>query len=225
MSYEITSKSYVDEQGNLYFDVSYKENDTVIEKRVSVETYLSLLDGHVREQERFVTIPRLSDNVLAAQIGVEDKSSFSSLSAYKAENRAFAIAGEFFRLPFPALLMYVRGHKGVRQGVSIYAHDTDSPTDESQLYHYPFGNVYDDGRVCMGNIVSDGLSDLSTVDKVFDDFICGVTNEHLYGMQNKLGLTQLELVKYIEKLDKYPTDLLVPMGMTLSGLRKKMNMM
>lgn len=220
----IVSKSFVDQLGNLYFDVSYRDGDELIEKRVPVEEYLALLDGNVRVQESLVTIPKLSENVIAAQIGSIDKSSFKSLSVYKADKRAFAIAGEFFRLPFPALLMYARVRKGARQEVSIFALDTDEPTNEACLYHYPFGNVYEGGDVCMGNIVSEDITSIASVDRIFDDFICGVTNEHLYKMQNKLGLTQLELVKYIEKMDVFPTDLLVPTGTSLKGLKKQLNM-
>lgn len=217
----IEAKSFIDEDGNLLFDVRFQSGEELIEKRVSVTTFLALFDGNIREQEKFVTFPKLASNVYAAKISSIDKSSFDCLSIYKAEKRAFSFAGEFLRIPFPALLMFTRIRKGARNGIYIFALDSDEVSDQSKIYHYPFANVYSDGNVCMGNIVSSTISSIKGVDLIFDDFICGVTNDHLYHMQNKMGLTQCELVKYIEKMDEYPKELLLENGMTMGQLVKK----
>ena len=37
-------------------------------------------------------------------------------------------------------------------GKENYALKEDEPTQESVLYNYPFGNVYNDGHICFGNI-------------------------------------------------------------------------
>ena len=217
----IEAKSFIDENGNLLFDVGFQSGRERIEKRVSVATFLALLDGNIREEEQFVSFPKLASNVYAAKISCSDKSSFDCLCIYKAEKRAFAVAGEFFRIPFPTLLMHAQIRKGNRNQMHVYALDTDEPTDRSLVYEYPFANVYKDGGVCMGNIVSERLSSIKEIDRVFDDFICGITNDHLYHMQNKMGLTQLQLVKYIEKMDTYPKELLLENGKTLEELVKR----
>ena len=217
----IEAKSFIDEDGNLFFDVSFQSGRERIEKRVGVATFLTLLDDNIREEEKFVSYPKLSANVYAAKISCSDKSSFDCLCIYKAEKRAFAIAGEFFRIPFPTLLMHTKIRKGSRNEMHIYALDTDEPTEQSLVYEYPFANVFKDGNVCMGNIVSKKVSSIKDVDRIFDDFVCGITNDHLYHMQNKMGLTQLELVKYIEKMDTYPKELLLGNGKTLRALVKQ----
>lgn len=219
--FSIEAKSFVDDDGNLLFDVGFQCNEERIEKRVSVSTFLALLDGNIREEEKFVVFPKLSSNVYVAKISCSDKSSFDCLSIYKAEKRAFAIAGELLRIPFPTLLMHTRIRNGARNELHMFALDTDEPTDLSKVYEYPFANVYKDGSVCMGNIVSMKIESIKDVDFIFDDFICGITNDHLYHMQNKLGMTQLELVKHIEKLDVYPTELLLENGKTLQSLKKQ----
>lgn len=216
----IEAKSLVDDEGNLYFDVGFQEGDERIEKRVSAEIFISLLDGNLRETEKYVSIPKLASNIYSVKISSIDKSSFDCLCVYKAEKRAFAIAGQFFRLPYPALLMVLKVRKGARNEMSMFALNTDSPTDDSELYLYPFGNVYEDGKVCMGNIVSKTIRSIQDVDFIFDDFISGITNEHLYRMQNNLGLTQLELVKYIEHMDSYPVELLKPANKNISSLKR-----
>lgn len=216
----IEAKSFIDEDGNLFFDVGYQDGPERIEKRVSVNTFLALLDGNLREEEKYVVFPKLASNVYVAKISSSDKSSFDCLTVYKAEKRAFSIAGELLRIPFPALLMHTRIRKGARNEIHIFALDTDEPTDISRVYEYPFANVYEDGAVCMGNIVSEMVNSIKDVDCIFDDFICGITNDHLYHMQNKLGLTQLELVKHIEKMDVYPTELLLETGKTMESLTK-----
>lgn len=220
----IETKSFIDEDGNLFFDVHYQSKNEVIEKRLSVNAFLSLLDGNLRAEEKFVKIPKLASNVYVAKISCSDISSFDCLSIYKAGKRAFSIAGELLRIPFPTLLMYTRIRKGVRTAVSIFALDTDEPNDDSKIYEYPFANVYADGKVCMGNIVSDQVVSIKDIDNIFEDFICGITNDHLYHMQNKLGLTQLELVKYIKKMDVFPVKLLLENGRTLNSIIKELKL-
>lgn len=220
----IEAKSFIDEDGNLFFDVGFQDGKEIIEKRLSVGTFIALLDGNIREEEKFVVFPKLASNVYVAKINSSDKSSFDCLSIYKAEKRAFSIAGELLRIPFPALLMHTRIRKGARNEMHIFALDTDEPTDQSLIYEYPFANVYKDGSVCMGNIVSQKVDSIKDVDAVFDDFICGITNDHLYHMQNKMGLTQLELVRYIEKKDVYPAELLLENGKTMESLVKRFDL-
>lgn len=220
----IEAKSFIDEDGNLYFDVHYQRTNEVIEKRLSVCTFISLLDGNLRAEEKYVKIPRLASNVYVAKISCNDKSSFDCLCIYKAGKRAFSIGGMLLRIPFPTLLMYTKIRKGIRTEIRIFALDTNEPNDDSRIYEYPFANVYQDGRVCMGNILSDQVESIKDIDDIFEDFICGITNEHLYHMQNKLGLTQLELVKHIEKKKVFPKKLLLENGKTLKSLMKELKL-
>ena len=217
----IEAKSFIDEDGNLFFDVGFQDGKELIEKRLSVSTFIALLDGNLREEEKYVVFPKLASNVYAAKISSSDKSSFDCLSIYKAEKRAFSIAGELLRIPFPTLLMHTRIRNGARNELHIFALDTDEPDDHSLVYEYPFANVYKDGSVCMGNIVSRQVSSIKEIDTIFDDFICGITNDHLYHLQNKLGLTQLELVNHIKEKDTYPKELLLENGNTMESLIKK----
>ena len=217
----IETKSFIDEDGNLFFDVHYQSKKEVIEKRLGIAAFISLLDGNLREEEKYVKIPKLASNVYVAKISCNDKSSFECLSIYKAGKRAFSVAGEILRIPFPTLLMYTKIRKGTRNEIRIFALDTDNPTDDSKIYEYPFANVYVDGRVCMGNILSDQVESIKDIDDVFEDFICGITSDHLYHRQNKLGLTQLELVKHIKKMNVFPKKLLLKNGKTLMSLMKE----
>ena len=158
----IEAKSFIDEDGNLFFDVSFQDGKELIEKRVSVSTFIALLDGNIREEEKYVVFPKLASNVYVAKISSSDKSSFDCLCIYKTEKRAFSIAGELLRIPFPALLMHTRIRQGARNELHIYALDTDEPNDRSLVYEYPFANVYKDGSVCMGNIVSRSISSIKS---------------------------------------------------------------
>lgn len=221
----IHAESVTDEKGNLFFDVSFRKKDELVEKRISVENFINLLNRNLREDEVYVNVPMLQAKLAGARISSKDKSSFYALYVYEAQKRAFSIAGEFFRLPFPALLFGVESLKGVRQSVTVYALDSDTPGEEAKLYHYPFGNVYENGTVCMGNIVSSKMESLKDAERVFDDFIMGETNEHLYRMHNTMGLTQLELVKYIEKMEEFPSELLLPTQKSLRSFKQEMKLM
>ena len=42
----IEAKSFIDEDGNLFFDVGFQDGKELIEKRVSVSTFIALLDKY-----------------------------------------------------------------------------------------------------------------------------------------------------------------------------------
>ncbi|WJV32371.1 hypothetical protein QTG56_23720 (plasmid) [Rossellomorea sp. AcN35-11] len=53
----------------------------------------------------------------------------------------------------------------------IFAKDSKPLSEESQLYHYPFAHVYENGKVCWGfrNEVINTLAQLRILTRVFLD--------------------------------------------------------
>jgi hypothetical protein len=211
---EIISKTFLDTLGNLFFDVSYRtEEGTLIEKRLAAEDYLDLFKSSVSRTETFISIPRLPENVLSAKISDLDRDSFEAVVFLPAKKMQFLYMNQHFLLPYPALVAKIKVVKGERAGMWLFALDTNKPSETSVLYHYPYGNVWESGYCCFGNIRSSYTISLSNVFDVLDDFLMGETNGHLWDssrVKNKYE-SQGALVEAVSKMEKFPKRLMVKM--------------
>jgi len=218
---QIVSKSFVDELGNLYFDVSYYDSDgTVIEKRIPAEQYITLLENNCAVKETFIKVPKLPEEVLACKVSTENAASFDAVVFMKASKRAFCFCGQHFLVPFPALIAHVVVRDGVKREMKLFALATDEPTDETPLLQYPFGNVGDTGGCCFGNIVVKNITSVEKAVDVLDAFLCGETNGDLYRSQNSEKLSQGKLVEGLVGKEVFPVELLVGVrsGLTVGKL-------
>lgn len=215
--YEMSSKSFTDEHGELYFDVSLKkENGTVVEKRLSVSQYIDLFMQNSVEKETFVVVPQIPKEVIACRLSNNSESSFDAVVLYPAAHRAFAYYGQHFLLPFPALIAKISVRKGVRTQTSLYALSTDKPTDETPLMRYPFGNVNSRGNCCYGNIEVKDVESVAHATDVLDAFLFGETDNDYYEEQNAQGLKQGELIEMLRNLKKFPAKLLIPLEQNIT---------
>ena len=218
MKEEFKASSVIDKYGRLYFDICFKKGEQITEKRVEPQKLAEILLGSIREEMRFIEIPQVPSCVKKARIATDGRpDSFEAVMVYPAQKRGFSFMGNLFFIPFPTLVMKVTYVKGVRKEVVIFALDTDEPTSESKLFHYPYGNVRESGSICFGNITLK-VKDIADAPKVFDDFLCGKTNNDLYHTQNTRGFSQGELVSYVENLEVYPKELLLKNGKTFGDL-------
>jgi len=206
---DISSKSHVDECGNLYFDVTVKKNGAVMEKRIEAEAYCKMIAGNLKPQEHFVNVPHLPKEVLICRVSTGKESSFDAVVLFPAKKRAFSYFGRHYFLPFPALIAKVNVRDGRRTGMEMFALPTDEPTDETPLFQYPFGNVYEDGSCCFGNILVEGLTGAAQAPEVLETFLSSITDNDLYHAQNTKRYSQTELIQEIEGKDVFPTELLL----------------
>ena len=152
----------------------------------------------------------------------QKKENFFKKAAGKIANGAKATKSEVKKISWPTRKQLFNNTAIVIAciivvGVVIFALDTDEPTSESKLFHYPYGNVRESGSICFGNITLK-VKDIADAPKVFDDFLCGKTNNDLYHTQNTRGFSQGELVSYVENLEVYPKELLLKNGKTFGDL-------
>lgn len=221
MGYEISSKSEIDKYGNLFFLVTFKKGETILEKRMEPTKFAEVLLGSVKSDVKMLEVSSsLPECIKKARIGSDGcRGTFEAVMVFPAQKRGFSFADKIFYIPFPALVMKVVYVNGVKKNDCIFALDTDEPGDNSPLYNYPFGNVYNDGRICFGNIKVN-VSCLEEAPRVFEDFICGRTNHDLYNdnRSGKRNMSQGEFVEMLEKLDSFPMDQLVKNGKKFSVL-------
>lgn len=89
----------------------------------------------------------------------------------------------------------------------------------TQMFYYPFSNVYTSGRVCTGNNVLPRYKKLTSL-KYFPRYLLGVPdNDDYYDKQhNRLELPHGELLEHLKDKEPgyYYSDILVPNGKTLA---------
>lgn len=218
---EIISKTLCDECGNLLFDVTIRKDGEVMHKLLDAEDYLQMFRESVDKKKELVRIPRLPATVVGAKVDPERQDTFEALVKYPPERRAFKYMGQHMILPFPALLAKVEVEKGVRKETCLYALGEDWESEEPTLYRYPYGNVGNVGHCCYGNIVCDGIRDVTLAPSVLDMFLYGETNNDLWGSDKVKGAkekgisSQSDLIETVRDMETYPVDWLVKSGSAL----------
>lgn len=214
----IISKTHFDSLGNLFFDVSVRDGDTVTEKRLGAEEYLALFKNSLRNQETFTRIPRLPESVPAAYVSSRGGDTFRAVVLFKAQKRPFLFLNQHYLLPFPALIARIVVIDGVKREMQLYALATDEPTEDTPLMNYPFGNVNSTGSCCFGNIVVKALKDVTMAPKVLETFLCGETNNDYWDCWKAKGMKyQGDLVEFLSEKETFPVNLLVSAGSSTVG--------
>ena len=126
---------------------------------------------------------------------------------------------EYPDFPLPRLVFGVRIlETGRMADCSIGVAADETPTPETKMYHYPFSNVYDNGKVCAGNNVLPRYKKLTAL-KHFPRYLLGLPdNDDMYDRKkNRLELGHGELMEHLKDKDPayYYSDILVPNGKTL----------
>lgn len=128
---------------------------------------------------------------------------------------------EYLNFPIPRLVFGVRmleGGKVAECSIGVVADEKPSP--ETPMYHYPFSNVYKDGRVCSGNNIMPRYKKQTAL-RNFPRYLLGLPdNDDMYDPKNnKLGLGHRELLEHLKDKDPayYYSDILVPDGMALGN--------
>ena len=118
-------------------------------------------------------------------------------------------------IPWPKLVFIAQSTNGNSSGLKVFCHKDSVLTKDTKLYHYPFGNVYQDGGVCMGGYHQTVTSLMGLCDYV-DAFYKMVTNADLWRTDySNFHMSQKEALEKISKLEKFPGEYLKEIGKTL----------
>ena len=105
--------------------------------------------------------------------------------------------------PLPRLVFGVRMlENGKVADCSIGVVADETPTPETRMFHYPFSNVYENGKVCSGNNILPRYRKLQAL-KHFPRYLLELPdNDDMYSPKNnKLGLGHKELLEHLKDKD------------------------
>lgn len=127
---------------------------------------------------------------------------------------------EYLDFPIPRMVFGIRTLRDGRAvDCSMGVVADEPPTGDTKMYHYPFSNVYDDLRVCVGNNVLPHFKSQTQLSK-FPRFLLGIPNndDFFKVSHNRLHMPHRELLEHLKDKEPayYYTDVLVENGKTLS---------
>ena len=199
-------------------------NENVAERKtITFDNYVKFLLDHRAEQELF-RLPSLPKGYYAGSLSPSDASTFKCTVVIPAAVNAMSFMGQNYIVPYPALLIKFCVTKGYQNSTVCYALDTDTPTDNSKLYQYPFGNVSTEGKVCWGSNTLPNLPSLHDVDKLVRIFYNSDSNSDYWGVNHhvkewsKKDRTLGKFLTYLSKKEIFPKKLLVPKELTVGNI-------
>jgi len=122
---------------------------------------------------------------------------------------------KFNNVGFPTLLFKIKiSHNSIRS-VNLVAVKDTLITKNTELFRYPFSNVFSDTRVCLGanNIAQLDVENTSTIFRIPNLVLTLDNNNDAYRGTNNTGLALRELLEKLQN-EKFNNDWLVPTNLT-----------
>lgn len=109
-----------------------------------------------------------------------------------------------------------------KNGLSVFALLSDRrPTEKTKLYHTPYFNIYEDGKVCMGTVSVDIKKSASVEDfiQAWEHYFFNSYFSHLLGNKSPIKGNCVNLWKELINTDKpFPKEVLKPNNRILKNL-------
>lgn len=124
----------------------------------------------------------------------------------------------------PSLVFSFHVNKGRLEKTRVFTIKDENPTENSVLYRYPYGNVYDDGRVCWGSNALPDILEIKRLEMVMTLFIQSPCNSDLYRSEKCIGKKDVSLRELFEQLrnvQSFPEEYLVPIKKQRGNMRLK----
>ena len=215
--------------GNGCVNVLMNHEGVLNEKVLPFSTLFNILlqmeHEHSKKQQCWETTPLLPPNTLL--YGVEHKSNQEALSFIWGPEILTSTYHDtlFPAIPFPVLVVYVQLHREEERGnrrikqVCVAAIKGE-PTLDSQLYRYPFPNVYPGGRVCTGTVGLPIIQQLVELPTAMRLLFSAPSSDDLYtpGQTNLSGLCCRELFQEVNGKPEFPKEYLAPLGRPAQGI-------
>lgn len=202
-------------RGTQYVDADFYSKGRVVSKKTSIEGFFENLkeciEGESSNTYRHTAL--LPSNLIALRLGKKE-GSFIAFFFIPAKKQPLNLYGNRNIIPFPSLLFEFAVENDYCTRPVVYAVKEDTIDELTELYHYPFGNVYSDGRICFGSNNLKDIKEPADCLKLISLFFGCETNNDLWDIKQNVSkkgsfvLTQAGLVEYIKTQDKYPADLL-----------------
>ena len=157
------------------------ENGMIKERRLTSLDFVDMLNGSIVAKTEYRELGRLPNGLLNVWT-TERNDTFIAKYHVPSGIRPLNYHGMPFVIHFPDIVFYLmvrEGHLTISYVFAIRS-DADPQQDDCELYHYPFGNVYDSGRICWGTNHLEQVSTIAESENYLLTFFGSETNDDLY---------------------------------------------
>lgn len=227
MSRQLVITCVEDKLQNPYFVVSFEnENGKSIVKYLTYNQLLRMLDSSYIEEKVYVSPGQLGEGYIDSNICTDGGGSVRIYVPAQPRVMLLRIPNQklpkAFKIPMPPMLFQVRfGGKRLQGHCCIVKGSFDEVKDQYYGktlvgYIYPFGNVANDGQICMGNINYEVQAAIDA-SKYVDAFFDGITSsDYLTASRVKSGKLQMELLSLLEGKKNFPYEELLKLPVTVN---------
>lgn len=217
---QLSANTVRTQAGAVAVNVSLKDKNKLVHQGVmSLTDFISLLTGTVKKKELPTTVrvgeipPGFFDGYMSSVTGV-----MGGIFYVMPGKRQFLlqhVGGKVipYNVPMPGLIFALHVRDGVKHSFKCLTFKEWKGMDTS-LYVYPFGNVHENGGVCMGNINVGKMQCLNDMYKyIHEGFLLGVTNNDYLGgdgVRLTVNATQKEFLDSLKKESEFPNEMLIP---------------
>lgn len=192
-------------------------SQTVV-KRISLSSLMVLLQDATKGTVKGKRIGQLPEFFYD---GYVNESGFEAVFVLPEAIRPYIFQDGAYTIPFPTLVMHFKVSGGKLRKSSVFAVLDKEVGENTLLYHYPFANVYEDGRICWGdNALPNGMQCIKDLEKLLVLFLNAPNNTDLW-RREYLNMKYTVIREALEELKdrvNFPNELLCPMGMTVGSL-------
>ena len=167
--------------------VEYTDSNAMsFAKEISLEDYVKLL-SKTRDGVEKTIIPRLPEGTVYLEWG--DAFNYNIAVAVNAmvHPTAFMSSENVAMLPFPGLIFLFKVERGILTNSRCFAIQAlpRAVTPETEIYMFPYGNVYDDGKLCWGsNFDISHVESVASLETVVETFFNATMNRDLFKEQH-----------------------------------------
>lgn len=211
-----------------------QDGDEETRKTIAYEDFLCMVDAEAESDQMIPRIGRLPEGFVDGGVGRDG--SKEAIIRVPAGRRPLIFAARGgnesseYIVPFPELIFHfkTKGNRVIKSEVCACV--------DGLLYHYPFGNVYDDAHICWGSNTLPAIESMKQFETLVTLFFSSGTNNDLFRCPvvevpqkkkdgtpskktKKLTLTQKDLLEVVSKAETFPVSLLARSGKKISDLQ------
>lgn len=197
------------------------DSGETVKKILPMKKYIELLTDSMEDSHKMVAIGQIPNGYYDGKIHPYEPDTFSVTIALPKGLQQIVYGTSSYSVPVPGLVFVIEVKKQRIIKSVVYAYKGEL-TEDSPLYHYPFGNVYCNGKICWGGNSLPKCNVMKDVDKVIALFFGSPTNDDLYSPESNFldppeyVLSQRAFLEFLKGKDEFPENILMETGNVLA---------
>lgn len=184
------------------------EDGVAEERRISFMDFRAVMNASIHVED-IVHIGELPEGFFDGSKSRTVDSTYRALIEVPAQKRPMMYFEDVYMVPFPTLAFLFKVDAGNLTESYCFAVKDKKISRESRLFRYPYGNVYDSGKICWGNNFLGKILQMKGLDRVIQLFFGSETNDDLWvSCDREIYPTQRVFIEALKDREVFPEEYL-----------------